>query len=191
MADSNITKRALAAALKELMEKMPFSKISVSDICGKCNMNRKSFYYHFRDKYDLVNWIFDIDFLQIVSAQQLGSNQPWSFLEELCNYFYENRTFYRHALLIEGQNSFVGHFREMLEPVLRVYLKDILKEPQYVEFHIQFYSDALIGSTERWLCDKESMPPEQFLKMLHSCVDTLVKYAESQGYIAVDETHEQ
>ena len=55
-ADSNLTKRALAAAMKELMEQMPFSKISVSDIAEQCGMNRKSFYYHFKDKYDLVNW---------------------------------------------------------------------------------------------------------------------------------------
>ena len=36
MADSNITKRALAAALKELMEQKPFSKINVAEICEKC-----------------------------------------------------------------------------------------------------------------------------------------------------------
>ena len=58
MPDSNITKRALAAALKELMETKPFSKISVSDICQACDMSRKSFYYHFQDKFDLVNWIY-------------------------------------------------------------------------------------------------------------------------------------
>ena len=69
MADSNITKRALASALKELMESTPFSKITVSDICAKCNMNRKSFYYHFKDKFDLVNWIFDVEYLSHV---QLG-----------------------------------------------------------------------------------------------------------------------
>ena len=64
MADSNITKSALASALKELMETTPFAKITVSDICAKCNMNRKSFYYHFRDKFDLVNWIFDVEYLR-------------------------------------------------------------------------------------------------------------------------------
>ena len=59
MADSNITKRALASALKELMNEKPFARISVSDICTKCEMNRKSFYYHFKDKYNLVNWIYN------------------------------------------------------------------------------------------------------------------------------------
>ena len=51
MADSNISKRALANALKELMRTVPFAKISVTDISEKCAMNRKSLYNHFEDKY--------------------------------------------------------------------------------------------------------------------------------------------
>ena len=66
MADSNITKKALATALKDLMSEMSFEKITISDICEKCDMNRKSFYYHFKDKYDLVNWIFDTEFMAVV-----------------------------------------------------------------------------------------------------------------------------
>ncbi len=50
MTDSNITKKALAAALKDLMKTTSFEKISIQDICEKCHMNRKSFYYHFKDK---------------------------------------------------------------------------------------------------------------------------------------------
>lgn len=49
MADSYITKRALATSLRELMQEQPFDKISVSQICDGCGMNRKSFYYHFKD----------------------------------------------------------------------------------------------------------------------------------------------
>ena len=111
-ADSNLTKRALAAAMKELMEQMPFSKISVSDIAEQCGMNRKSFYYHFKDKYDLVNWIFDMEYLQLSSRQDYAG--IWDFLTELCSFFYENRSFYRRALRIEGQNSFLEHFKDCL-----------------------------------------------------------------------------
>ncbi len=42
MADSNITKQALAASLRELMEEVPFDKINVAQICERCGMNRKS-----------------------------------------------------------------------------------------------------------------------------------------------------
>ena len=78
MADSNITKHALATALKELMEENPFNKISVANICEKCCMNRKSFYYHFKDKYDLVNWIYDMEFITIVRKK--GHITGWNTL---------------------------------------------------------------------------------------------------------------
>ena len=53
MADSNSTKSALADAMKKLMVRKSFAKISISDLCEECGLNRKSFYYHFKDKYDL------------------------------------------------------------------------------------------------------------------------------------------
>lgn len=120
MADSNITKRALAAALKELMEQKPFSKINVAEICEKCGMNRKSFYYHFKDKYDLVNWIFDTDFTKVLETHGEDAYFTWPFLESLCDCFYENRSFYRKALKIRGQNCFIDHYREKLEPFMQV-----------------------------------------------------------------------
>ena len=92
MSDSNITKKALVNALKELMEEKAFEKISVKDICEKCTMNRKSFYYHFKDKYDLVNWIFDTEFLSI--AHKTPDPGIWDFLNDICPFFYENRDFY-------------------------------------------------------------------------------------------------
>lgn len=104
MPDSNITKRALAAALKELMETQPFARISVGDICQACDMSRKSFYYHFKDKYDLVNWIYYTECL--TALREIDYQNPWSLLNDLCQYFYENRGFYRKTFTIEGQNSF-------------------------------------------------------------------------------------
>ena len=104
MAESNITKRALAQAMKELIEEIPFEKINVGQICERCNMNRKSFYYHFRDKYDLVNWIFDTEFIAVASQKDFRTG--WEFFSELCGYLYQNRSFYLRALKIKGQNSF-------------------------------------------------------------------------------------
>lgn len=69
MSKSAITKKALAQALKELLAVKPLDKISVSDICEQCGMNRKSFYYHFRDKYDLVNWIYYTEFITVINAK--------------------------------------------------------------------------------------------------------------------------
>ena len=170
MPDQSITKRALCAALKELMEEEPFAKISVADICARCDMNRKSFYYHFRDKYDLVNWIFDTEFIAVVRAQPDVHDDLWSLFGALCDYFYQNRIFYRKVLLIRGQNSFPDHFRELLSPVLRQRLSELLRSPSISPMFIDFFNDAIICALERWLTSRDCMPPEQFVSQMHTLV---------------------
>ena len=53
MANSNITKKALAESLKELGSTRILDKITVADITEHCGVNRQTFYYHFNDKYEL------------------------------------------------------------------------------------------------------------------------------------------
>lgn len=50
------TKKALAESLKNLLLQKPLNKITISDITDDCAINRMTFYYHFRDIYDLVEW---------------------------------------------------------------------------------------------------------------------------------------
>ena len=93
MADSNITRNAMAAAMKALMKEQKLSKISISDICGACGMNRNSFYYHFKDKYDLINWIFYTEFVSNIHLEEY--KDALQLLEDICDYLYQERDFYR------------------------------------------------------------------------------------------------
>ena len=81
MPDANMSRKTLSFALTELMKTESFQKISISDICDLCNMNRKSFYYHFKDEYDLVNWIFDNEF--IAAVQRERDKDAWEFMLEI------------------------------------------------------------------------------------------------------------
>ena len=53
---SQMTKRALVASLKDLLAEKPLDKITVTDLTEHCGVNRMTFYYHFKDIYDLVEW---------------------------------------------------------------------------------------------------------------------------------------
>ena len=66
-----MTKKALAASLKKLMESRPLSKITVRDIIEDCGVNRKTFYYHFQDIYDLVKWMFEEEAIEVVKQYDL------------------------------------------------------------------------------------------------------------------------
>lgn len=58
---SQITKRAIEASLKNLLLKKPFDKITINDIAEDCGISRMTFYYHFKDIYDLVEWACEED----------------------------------------------------------------------------------------------------------------------------------
>ncbi len=54
---SQVTKRALEQSLKNQLLKKPLNKITITDIADDCGISRMTFYYHFRDIYDLVEWV--------------------------------------------------------------------------------------------------------------------------------------
>lgn len=54
---SNTTKYALEASLKNLLLKKPMDKITIQDLTTECGISRMAFYYHFKDIYDLVEWV--------------------------------------------------------------------------------------------------------------------------------------
>ena len=171
MPDSSLTKRALAQTMKELMARESFSKISVGEICEACGMSRKSFYYHFRDKYDLVNWIFDTEFIEVI--QKCGFASGADILNGMCGYFYKERGFYRSALEIEGQNSFRDHFTEVITPLMYSVAREIFSDREDEEFFTAFFSDAILASIVRWLTKGTPMPAEEYVARLRNLAEGL------------------
>ena len=180
MADSNLTKQAMATALKELMETEDFLKISVSDICERCHMNRKSFYYHFKDKYDLANWIFDTDFIHLSQQHSLdimnmsySYEERWNGLLVVCKYFYENRNFYRKILRVEGQNSFSSYFRDFMYPIMEHRILALVGSAEVPQMVLDFVVDGLMCVIERWLMDKNCITAEEFMGNLKTLVNLM------------------
>ena len=161
----------MAASLKKLMNEVPFSKINIADICENCQMNRKSFYYHFRDKYELVNWIFDTEFIEVAKKSDCSSADK--AFDVLFGYFYDNRHFYRKALQINGQNSFSDHFHQLCKPVFTEMLANAYEDEKVTEFHVNFLADALMCSILRWLTEPKCMPADEFSFLLKSSLRLL------------------
>ena len=152
--------------MKKLMSKSPFSKISVGDICEDCGMNRKSFYYHFRDKYDLVNWIFYVDFIERMDWDACRS--PWDMLVALCRHFDAERQFYQNALQVEGQNSFREYFCGMVKPVLVFISNNMVEEEnEKKDFYIGLFSEGLLEELMYWLREGNGIGPDEFAQDLH------------------------
>lgn len=168
MSESLITKKALGEALKELMAENPFEKISIKDVCDACGMSRNSFYYHFKDKQDLIIWIFDFEFIQKIQSREFSD--PFEFFEAVCEYFYGNKNFYVKAFEITGQNCFSDYFSEVFHQFSVEHMEKYFGEIENRGYYARFASDALRMALIRWMNDKGNLPPQEVAAMAKNAV---------------------
>lgn len=93
---SNITKHSLENSLKNLLLKKPLDKITIHDLTEDCGISRMTFYYHFKDIYDLVEWAC----LEDASKALQGKKTYNTWQEGLLQIFeavYENKPFILNA----------------------------------------------------------------------------------------------
>jgi probable dihydroxyacetone kinase regulator len=158
------TKRLFACTIEEMMETIPLEKIRVKDLCSRCGADRQSFYYHFKDKYDLVNWIFLVGFLSKMNIDDYETG--WDAVKAICHHFYADRDFYRVALTIHGQNSFHDYVIESIRPIMYMYINDIIEDTDLKDFFVTFYCDAFLTAITRWLSEGMKMNDEEFVGKL-------------------------
>ena len=143
MPRSNQTKRLLAQSLQEIMVTTPLEKISVNDIVDHAGVGRNTFYYHFEDKYDLVNWYFQNGITGFLVERSAYSSWE-AMLDAIVDYLEQNRVFYCNALAYNGQNSLQEYVFEYLCSIFRQRAKEMMPNAtpdQYLNVG-RFYAGA-------------------------------------------------
>ena len=86
----NRTKEMLAESLMKLLARRTLDKITIQDIVDDCGYNRQTFYYHFHDIYDLIDWIFAAQTQELIEkCRACGSLDVGA--EAVIAYMRENR----------------------------------------------------------------------------------------------------
>lgn len=83
------TKESLGNALKKMLTIKPIDKITVKDLVEECGVNRQTFYYHFDDVYDLLEWVFEEDANRTLPQEILYENWRKNVLT-FFHYLYNN-----------------------------------------------------------------------------------------------------
>lgn len=185
MPNADITKRAIADAMKKLMENEPLAKISVGDIATECGVTRNSFYYHFKDKFDLINWIFYTELTQAVNQDEglaLDAASSWALIEGICTYFYDNKRFYQNALTVTGQNSFVEYFEELLGKWIVARTEEWYADDENRDFFVLFFANAFVSAIVRWLTDGAKTPPDKLTQLVKKAITgAAIRVIEIEG----------
>lgn len=181
MAKSILTKKALAEGLKTHLRSVPFSKITVDDICDAAEVSRRSFYRHFMDKYELLNWLYDYEFCQVVEAQ--GYKTIWEYYPDICKHLYQDKDFFLHAFSVYGQNSFREFCTEKLYPILMNDFGSAFPNEDVARFVLERITNATFDGFQWWLSQDPCMSPEEYTAFSRKIITDTAK-----GIAAIDKS---
>jgi len=157
------TKMLLADTLKKLSAHKHLDKISISEIVEEAGLNRQTFYYHFRDKQELICWIFDTDM-----ASLTDKNHNDTLIDDIVVHIYSERSFYIDALTSEAQNNLREHlfascYRRCLDELSPLLGSKTMDEKALVMF-VRFFTHAVVGTLVEWAQNGMPTDSTQFLE---------------------------
>ena len=170
------TKDIIAKAFRELLESRTFAKVTIGDICERCGISRRSFYYHFKDKYDMVVWIFRKEFNEERERQGISFEIDFKEAERwrmLCEFLERDRNYYRKIMAYQGQNSLEEFCLESGRQAYARYLGVDGKPLDDEEFVVLFFATAIFQSLRRWVMDSNPLTVDEYLEKLQYCLDIL------------------
>ncbi len=174
---SQMTKRALEVSLKKLLLQKPLNKITISDITEDCGISRMTFYYHFKDIYDLVEWACVEDAARALEGKKTYDTWQEGFLN-IFQAVLDNKPFIMNVYRTVSRER----IEQYLNPLIHSLLLGVVEEKSVgltvseadKNFIATFYEYALIGIMLEWINGNMKEDPaaivERASKVLHGNV---------------------
>ena len=166
---SQITKRALVQSLKSLLQQKPLSKITISDITEDCGINRMTFYYHFKDIYDLVEWACAEDAARALQNKKTYDTWQQGFVQ-IFHAVRENKVFvmnvYRCVNREQVEKYLVPLTDQLIMGVITERAAGMTVREADQQFIAQVYSYAFVGIMLDWIRDDMRADPEELVNRL-------------------------
>ena len=161
-------KNIIAIALLELCETKSLEALTVKQILEKSGVSRQTFYNHFIDKNDLIQYVYK----EKIIPDFHDNNMNISFYDSLVIAF-ENMKKYHHfmkqACLMEGQNCLKDYiFNHCKEFDLKWHQELYGDEPmpESLRFATEYHATASSSMTLSWILSDMPVSCEEIAKMI-------------------------
>ncbi len=164
------TKIWIADTMKKLLQKKSIDQIRVTEICREAEIERPTFYYHFRDKYELMAWMFcrsasGTDVIDVESAAQ-SMNRMRQDLVFMKRIYEDNSQNPMWSYVVE---FFVERYTRRAKEKLGIDTLDT-----QLQYSIRLYCYGAVGMTREWLLKDNITPANTVVQMMfHSMPDAL------------------
>ena len=172
---AKLTKKAIMHSLLELLKTKSIDRITVKDICDDCEINRNTFYYYYKDIYDVINSIL----LQEIENNKLDViHKDDSFYDKYrkaASIFAMNKDVVLHIYNSKNRDIITNYLEKVTAQIVKGYIaaksegKNV--SDKNLEFMSHFYCYAIAGSTYKWLDSGMQADFEQFVKKIAVSID--------------------
>lgn len=171
------TKKLLRQALTRLMEQKEFQSITVSDVVREADINRGTFYAHYRDVYDLREQIESgmIADLRAMIAELRTDEidvllRP--VLSRTMDYLAENREIVRALLRAGGSEGFAGKLIDVIEACRMETVGQATTEEAY---RARFLATGLVGMLRKWVYEEQPLPQQDAIALMTGILGALLQ----------------
>lgn len=161
------TQLLLKDGLTRLMHQKPIQKISVKELTDSVNLNRGTFYLHYKDIYDLLEQIENdmlIEFQEINSTHKVTEmdGKPYPLLLDLFLLLQKNAEFCRILLIDNRDQNFVDKLKNIIRKRCLANLTYIFSstDSALCSLYTSYILSGCIGIIENWLEYSPRCTPE-------------------------------
>lgn len=166
---SQITKRAMEASLKKLLLQKPLDKITINDIAEDCGINRMTFYYHFKDIYDLVEWACEEDAAKALAGNKTYETWQQGFLQ-IFESVKDNKPFIMNVYRSVSREQVENYLYRVTYGLLLGVVNEESAGKQVSEedkaFIANFYKYAFVGLMLDWIRGDMKEDPQKIIDRL-------------------------
>jgi probable dihydroxyacetone kinase regulator len=184
------TKNAMKAALKKIIKKKPLSKITISDIAEECGISRMTFYYHFKDIYDLVEWCVISD-AQAVAEGNVSLDTWENELVTIFKMALLNKEFYLplfNSMDKDLSERYILRYTDRVaERIVDEALENIETSENNRKRLASYYSHAIAGIISCWAMEGMEETPEY----ISACLKSLITGGMNESIKTAAEMHKK
>lgn len=156
----------LAESFKSLALRMPIDKITIKQITDGAGVIRPTFYNHFQDKYELLEWIIRTEILDPVIPLMKSGDLKDSMVQIFRN-MQQDKIFYKKITRLEGQNSCENIAKKFIMEILFSFInekageKKLAKRGLMISLVAEYYAQSMAFVVIQWTKMDMSLTPEQ------------------------------
>jgi len=182
-----LSKKLIIDSLLDMLAIKPLSSISISEIAENANVDRRTFYRHFKSKEDVIRY-----HVNVVSKQyeeillRYSAEDMYSFIKaifESCVIIKESlQILYKQNLL----DLYLAEFEIIFEKYQYKYLAPETKKIKNVDYFLSYEKGGVTNIVKKWICEGCIHSASKMGKIFEEMFSLMIEILQGKkrGYVA-------